>query len=696
MIRRNRYTLIQLTIWITSMLISVPALSQFYARIFQNDADTLYTQVKEAPAAKLPHLYNQLAFHYSFDQADSCLYYAEKALALAAKRNDRVEEASAYRHMGNAWAMKGNYRSSIYYLQKALEILKVKNDRRAYLETLADLSRTNYDAELYDRTIALNKEVYQMIEESKNDEPPLVTPLEQALLTGLMAISYREARDYETGIRLFREYLRLAGEADIPPTAHRHFVKSAAEIFTYAGQYDSALKYTLLARNFLQVNIGKSPDQYTGYEGSLGSLYNLLDQPFLAISYLKKQLAEFQTDGSYRYAAITAYELGDVYMKAGQYDSVIYYYQTALQEAEKLHSSVTAISQTGETPNVFVGYQYFYNISELEVNEIYYKLMVSIHKRLYSYYKKTGNLSLSLKHHEDLMLYIDSLNTSRKNTEFRRMQLQFATDQIEQENALLQRDNELKDSRIRQNRLVIGAIITIAFLILVAGVALFRQSRLKSLQEKILLEQRLLRTQMNPHFIFNSLASIQNFIFKKDDINARIYLSRFSELVRSILEFSTRETITFAQEIHTIRNYLELQKVRFQDKFDYTIDMDENIDEEVMELPPMLAQPFIENAIEHGIRHKEIKGHIHIRCKRNNDVTMFEVEDDGVGRKRSKEIEARKMEDHLSMATSITHERLSALNKKSKKKIILEIIDLKDEQGEARGTLVRFEIPFIP
>jgi LytS/YehU family sensor histidine kinase len=236
-------------------------------------------------------------------------------------------------------------------------------------------------------------------------------------------------------------------------------------------------------------------------------------------------------------------------------------------------------------------------------------------------------------------------------------------------------------------------LIGLFLVILLFALLLFRQNRLKTEQNALMLEQKLLRSQMNPHFLFNSLASIQNFIVTEDPDKASIYLSRFSSLMRNILDSSAEEFIPLEKEISTITYYLELQKVRYAGKFDFNIDVDENIDEENMNIPPMLAQPFIENAIEHGIKHKSSKGHISISFSFNEDVILISVEDDGVGRIRAAEIEKQHKKDHHSMATSITRDRLANLNRKLKTKISLEIIDLKNKQGEASGTKVIFSIP---
>jgi sensor histidine kinase YesM len=222
----------------------------------------------------------------------------------------------------------------------------------------------------------------------------------------------------------------------------------------------------------------------------------------------------------------------------------------------------------------------------------------------------------------------------------------------------------------------------------------FRQNRIKANQQNIQLKQRLFRSQMNPHFIFNSLASIQNSIINEDPMKASKYLARFSKLVRNILDSSTAETITLEDEINTIENYLTLQKIRYPEMINFNISVDDGLDVEATFIPPMLAQPFIENAIEHGLKSKEAKGNIEVRFTKKNQTLVLEIEDDGIGRPQAQENLKAKDPGHKSMATGITQERINVLNRKKKRKIHFNIIDLKDESGRARGTKVMIEIPF--
>jgi ligand-binding sensor domain-containing protein len=217
----------------------------------------------------------------------------------------------------------------------------------------------------------------------------------------------------------------------------------------------------------------------------------------------------------------------------------------------------------------------------------------------------------------------------------------------------------------------------------------WRESRINEQHQTELLEQRLLRSQMNPHFIFNALGAIQSFIMDREPLEASSYLSRFAELVRSILYSSRGEMISVEKELKILENYCSLQQLRYDHTFDYEIIIDENIDQESTLIPSMIAQPFIENAIEHGVRNISEKGQIFIRIlkERENDYLTIEIEDNGAGINRHQD--SKKETNHISMATKITAERLKGLNHSQRE---LEIIDLSSRNK--RGTLIRFSVPF--
>ena len=208
------------------------------------------------------------------------------------------------------------------------------------------------------------------------------------------------------------------------------------------------------------------------------------------------------------------------------------------------------------------------------------------------------------------------------------------------------------------------------------------------------LEQKALRLQMNPHFIFNSLNSVQSYILAHDSETAINYLGKFSRLMRFILANSASKVITVKEEISAIKHYLDLEKLRFDDKFDYRISIDPGIDEDFTEIPPMILQPYVENSVIHGMVHKRGKGIITIGISRNEDYIYCTIEDDGVGREKAMELARDKGLKKTSRGMLITQARLDILKRQSKSDVSVKVLDLKDASGNATGTRVVLKIPF--
>jgi ligand-binding sensor domain-containing protein len=213
-------------------------------------------------------------------------------------------------------------------------------------------------------------------------------------------------------------------------------------------------------------------------------------------------------------------------------------------------------------------------------------------------------------------------------------------------------------------------------------------------KQKFELEQKALRLQMNPHFIFNSLNSIQSYIVTHDTELAVTYLGKFSQLMRLILANSGNNFITFKEELKAIKHYLDLEKLRFDNKFEYSIHLDPKIDPEFIEIPPMIIQPYIENAIIHGILHKPSKGHIDIRFSLNGNALVSIVTDDGVGREKAAEIREKTGIKRKSSGMYITKARLDMMHFENNEQFSVQVTDLKDDLGHPSGTRVEVIIPY--
>lgn len=201
-----------------------------------------------------------------------------------------------------------------------------------------------------------------------------------------------------------------------------------------------------------------------------------------------------------------------------------------------------------------------------------------------------------------------------------------------------------------------------------------------------------LRAQMNPHFLFNALNSIQGLIVDKDVRSANKYLAQFSKLVRNILNNSSEYRISLNKEVETLRFYLDLEALRLEDKFEYAIIIDPELEQNNLYLPPMLIQPYVENAIKHGLLHKKGDKKLCIRFFVNKQFLICEVEDNGVGRDKSKSIQADNYNAFPSKSTSISNDRVSLYNAISPNSLKVNIIDLENDLGDALGTKVILSI----
>ena len=233
--------------------------------------------------------------------------------------------------------------------------------------------------------------------------------------------------------------------------------------------------------------------------------------------------------------------------------------------------------------------------------------------------------------------------------------------------------------------------------LLIFGFVQFRIKQVKNREEfKTRLNQavvegelKALRSQMNPHFIFNSMNSIKYFISKNDSETANKYLSKFSKLIRMILDNSRHHSISLSEELSALQLYLELETMRFGGKFSYEISVADDINPEITEIPSMMLQPFAENSIIHGIMPKSSAGKVFIGVTRTDNQLIFVIDDDGVGRKKNENI----INFHQSVGISVTRQRLEIMTASLSSKSDIRIIDKIDDCGKPAGTRVEIIIP---
>jgi len=212
-------------------------------------------------------------------------------------------------------------------------------------------------------------------------------------------------------------------------------------------------------------------------------------------------------------------------------------------------------------------------------------------------------------------------------------------------------------------------------------------------RQLLVLESKALRAQMNPHFIFNVMNSIQDYILKNDSKSAQRYLTKFARLVRMILDNSLESEVLLVDELKANSLYVELEQQRFNDKFDFRYEVDPELETRSIRIPPMLIQPFLENAIKHGIGHLQRKGILLLKASLEHSDVVIVIEDNGVGRKAAEEWSSQNVKDHHSYGSLITGKRVEALNAMLHLNISLVVEDLIDVNDMAIGTRVVLRFP---
>ena len=318
-----------------------------------------------------------------------------------------------------------------------------------------------------------------------------------------------------------------------------------------------------------------------------------------------------------------------------------------------------------------------------------------MNKDMSEMYLKTGDFEKAFYCYVAYKNYSDSLKDEKFNMGLADARIRYETD-------AKAKDLEVLTLKLKNQRYFLFALAGGILLIMITGFLLFRQSkisaqrRISEMNQKISeITQANLRQQMNPHFIFNTLNSIQYYMYQHDKIATNNYLTKFSSLMRKTLENSQHTSVSIKDEMDALELYLELETIRFKEKFTYSIGIDEEIDPLLYKIPTMLIQPYVENAIVHGLVHKEENGYLKVNLMLKKDHISCTVEDNGIGRKAALEIKKNKENNHHSLGTTITESRLQLVNELYGTSMKIHYTDLTDATGNASGTRVEIQIPFM-
>ena len=322
--------------------------------------------------------------------------------------------------------------------------------------------------------------------------------------------------------------------------------------------------------------------------------------------------------------------------------------------------------------------EYYAIIEEKTRIKDVYGIMAEAHENM-------GDFESAYRLHKRFKMLNDSLFNVQKNKQIATLETQYETEKKDTEIASLSQQAQIQALELsqRNTQLVVAGVALL--LIVLAGFIFYQQRKYKHQQAVSDIEQRMLRLQMNPHFIFNALSSIQNYILQSDTKESVKYLAKFGKLMRQILEHSREEFITIEEEVDMLTNYLQIQQLRFGGAFDYQIKVSEELDQSAVKIPPLFAQPLVENAIEHGLAGIE-DGLVTISFSKTDDGVSLQVADNG----RGMNVESKSISEHKSLASVITRERLDILSSQFRSKFSFNYKTL--DQGTQASLVVPIKV----
>lgn len=608
------------------------------------------------------------------------------------KRATEVEDLYYINLDSAQYYKKENIDKSLSFIEKALKSTQTKERNAASYKTLADIY-------LYWKQFDLAVNNYKLsLQLNKSIETKILLAKAQFLLKSFddSKGTYQELTKEKLSI--YQKVLVFEGLGDVD-FAQKKFSNSKAN-------YNTALqvaKYNLVTPKITDLN-SKLADVFAA-EGNF-SQANIRFNNSLNLAG-KENVSR---------ALVEEEKVADFYNKSNRFDDEIKLRKESLRKATlengiKKENNLETDSITSQKINYKIGNAYILKedykgaipFLEKSIKDADEKEDIVVEKdatrKISEVFANLGEYDKALKSYQE---YVDLVDESyvRKEQEIQQVQ-RFSKKISDNQNRIssLEKDKELAENKIslayidsklseesnRRQRQIIYSLIGGFLLMVLLVYFMYRNSKQQKLANN-LLALKSMRSQMNPHFIFNALNSVNSFIAVNDERNANRYLSEFSVLMRAVLENSDEDFISLTKEIELLELYVKLEHNRFKDKFDYEIKVDNTIDLEQFSIPPMLLQPYIENAIWHGLRYRKEKGNLEISIQqKNNESLLISIIDDGIGRKKSQELKTQHQLKQKSKGMSTIKNRITILNDMYKDRISVHVSDVL-ENGE--GTKV--------
>ncbi len=579
----------------------------------------------------------------------------------------------AYSELAYAVRSQSRFREAIDCTQKMYEWGKANNDELLTADALESLPSIYKDAGNYEKSFEYSQQFHQLAVKANNKKW-----ISSALFQ--MGELYMKIEDYSSALNYYRQAFKM----DDPDIINERVVNDwdiwvkmeYAEIFSHLYQFDSAWHYFNLYKPS-----GRDDRYYRIYLVSTGEYFFIRKQYNMALANFLSGLSMHKKLNDLNEIQRTLVFIAKTYLALSNNSAALQYAREGLQLARQTKAR---------------------------------QIIRDCYRLIYTVYDQ-------LPQPDSANIYFRRYTAINDSVASDQIKAKMAVLNYEQKIELLDREKQLQQNALHQSiiqkRLLVAVMLAIIILslFLVSNILVKRKNETNRLtlaeralelqqseaektkaslhQKATELEMQALRAQMNPHFIFNSLNSINRFILEKDKAQASAYLTKFSRLVRLILQNSQLSFITIESEMESLQLYLELETVRFDQHFTYTIQVDKNLDISAIKVPPLIIQPYVENGIWHGLMHKEEKGRLVVEVYQQDELLCCRITDNGIGRKKASALKSKSAATHKSLGMQLTASRIKIMGLQHQKDAHISIADLESVDGTACGTEVVLKIP---
>ena len=682
---------------ILSFIILSAFIQPSFAQLQKIDSLLAVLQTTKEDTSKVKLLY-KISDEYLDTKPDSTIEYASQGLVLAQKLLFKRGQSICLNALGLGYYRIGKLDTSLICFEKRHIIVKELKDSLGIAGVYDNMATIYIHYGKNEKALELRKkanDIYFSLNEKIN------------LASGYTWIGniYKEEGEYaialENYIMALKTYEEENNEREIG-----YPLINISSVYRYLKQYEKAKQYALDAKTkFAKANI---PEGVGMALYRLSLVYSNEGDFENTIKYLKEAKAIFEDINALYYQTLANTLLGTTYHEHGDNKSALGYFNTALPIAQQIgnKSSISMLYQNIGTTYFDKGdfrkaLEYMHKSDKIlkEINDKNSLLEISENFIvIYAHLNQPENVEKYFKRFHELS---DTIFNEQSTKSIAEMQTKYETEKKDKEILTLNLDAEKKKNTIW----AIASGFTVLFVLSGSGFMVFRNK--KKREQAILNQQaaelsrlvsesdmKALRSQMNPHFIFNCIHTIDRLLNDLRIPESKICLENFSKLTRTVLENSKKREISLSEEIETLRLYMDLENMRFRNPFTYNIEVEPGIDRETTLVPPLILQPFIENSIKHGFRDPEKPGQIRIEIRNENEYLVCSVEDNGIGRTNAVNIKTSSGFKKESLGIKLTEERLDLISKTKNVQSYFSIKDLVDDDHKPAGTRVKMFLPY--